>query len=349
MGLRANIVHFLASRFESSVPTALKSRFRRDVGRLNPNQGGVIENGRAYSLTSFINPRSPYGVLLNQWLEQVDKAASSYEPIFINTPLVYEVEASRVNDAQGVLEDFASGKLPYPALHLKGLPVGHEGKTLEKELWNTATTIGHPYVEVSEGSQVIQNIKPRKNQAKEQSSGSSDAELVLHMENPGTERVPDYVGIACVRNLEGAETTLVNPLKTLHAMLEKGYHREAALLFEPKFWLAPPYSFDQNRPKSQGWSLFDGSIWRPDVTMDFEAMGSDSKAHADAFEIFKQEARSLSQRIILEPGDILFIRNTAKNLPDGHWYEMSLHGRKPFSPHPDSPRFLKRVYVKSGD
>jgi len=242
------------------------------------------------------------------------------------------------------LEDFSRGKLDTASLHLKGFPVCPQTDQL---LLGTGQILGTCYVETSESDRIVQHISPKDTDATLQKSSSSKVPLYMHVENVGTQRVPDWVGIFCERNYERAHTTIVNPVDAMNQMLRDGLIDEVACLWEHEYWIQTPASFGEGRKRTYGHGVFSGDIARPNVTADFADMGSNSTDHANAFELFREYCQERAASVCLSPGDILFMRNTGpKDSTQNH--TQCMHGRGQFEPHNaiELQRLLKRVFIE---
>lgn len=241
------------------------------------------------------------------------------------------------------LEDFSTGKLDTASLYLKGFPLCPQSDHI---LLGTGQVLGNCYVETSESDQMVQHISPKDTDASLQKSSSSKVPLYMHIENVGTERVPDWVGIFCERNHERAHTTIVNPVDVMNQMLMDGLIDAVACLWEKEYWVQTPASFGSGRKRTYGHSVFSGDLNRPSTKADFADMGSDSIDHINAFEIFREYCQDRAASVCLSPGDILFMRNTGPKDSTNHI--QCMHGRGRFEPHndPESRRLLKRVFIQ---
>ena len=268
------------------------------------------------------------------------------------TPVENLLRVERNGGYHQVLEQMRSGQANFAALLIEGEPTTEQA--LEDKLLAVAESLGEPFLDEGEtdSSKRVQTIIPNPKMAGEQVSSSSREELYLHVENAGMENMPDWVAIGCFRNNEGAETTLVDPVRVF-----KGLDQEQQrLLREQQYFIQEPLSFSlaggrqERRRVLASVPIFDDtqSTRRPTVMADFEAMSSDSQPHREAFQAFLEAAREQSSSITLKPGSILVIRNTAVNnnaSNDSQRYVMALHGRKPFEAQWGNPRVLKRVFV----
>ncbi len=248
-------------------------------------------------------------------------------------------------DFQKKFLEYKNGLLNFAVLLISSSKASEEiFITLSKEL-------GSPYVEKQETQEIIQTIQPLKAHARKQTSFSSDVRLEMHIENIGTKKVPDWVGLFCVRNFEKAKTLFLDPVEVLFAMYDKGYVQEIKYLFENKFLLLEPESFSiqakgtrRKVTSSRCVKALSGELPFLNISLDFEAMYSDSPLHLDALKIFKKISTPYITDIVLKRGDILFIRNTS--VFKDKKYRSCMHGRSSFKMDKEAPRLLKRVFIE---
>lgn len=245
--------------------------------------------------------------------------------------------------ASATLEQFGQGFSPSPGLLLRGLsPV----KALPGIILGVAASVGQPFTEDNESSVLVQHIRPRPELAFSQTSASSEAPLLEHVENVGTPNVPDWLAIGCMRNLEMAETSVLHPVEAMYSMVRAGLLVDVARLFENKYWVRNPESFGGERTKLQGMRVLSGPSENPSVQADFADMGSDSPEHARAFEAFREHCGIVREMVCLEPGDVLLLRNTGHQ--SAYLHQQSMHGRGSFRAHPvpGQERYLLRVFIR---
>ncbi|GEM_PF-6848521 len=242
------------------------------------------------------------------------------------------------------LEDFSAGNLGATSLYLRGFPICPQ---TDQILLGAGQVLGNCFVETSETPQIVQHVSPKAKEEHLQTSSSSKVPLYMHVENVGTDRVPDWVGILCERNHERAQTTIVDPVEVMNQMLIDGKINEVAYLWEPMFWIQTPASFGSGRKRTYGHSVFSGDLNRPSAKADFADMGSTSIQHANAFELFRDYCEDRAASVCLNPGDVLFMRNTGSKDPAKNHLQC-MHGRGRFTPHsePGLQRLLKRVFVQ---
>lgn len=240
------------------------------------------------------------------------------------------------------IEGFANNQYPEAVLHIKNLPLC---KQSDQILLGIGRIIGNPYIEYLEAKEIVQHISPKKRDADLTTSASYNIPLVLHVENAGTDRVPDWVSLFCERNDEKAETTLVCLVKAVFEMLTDGKDKEVALLFDNKFWARAPLSFGANGSRKESLPILSGYLCHPSVMVDFIDMGSDSATHQKAFDVFKGYCEKSEDVVCLERGDLLVMRNQGPK--DGKMFHQIAHGRKRFTPVSDSTnqRLLKRLFI----
>lgn len=241
------------------------------------------------------------------------------------------------------LIDFSEGYSPYSAMLLQGIPL----KALAGTLLGVGKLLGEPYAETHETRNIVQDIRPLPRYSHSQTSASSEVPLLDHVENVWTERVPDWVCVACVQNIEKAETTILHPVQAIYSMVQAGLSSEIGYLFDREFWVRDPESFGSDVGKRYGFPLFTGYFEHPQVHADFADMGSDSARHAEAYEIFKHHCGLVRRSVCLEPGDILLIRNTGHT--SGYLYQQAMHGRGAFRANSVEglERHLMRILVQA--
>ena len=305
--------------------------------------GGFVTNGLLYTLVD----DTPLGHRYNDWLTtSVTRLGLGYNhyqlPVHSKTIRVINLGGNNIESLNTEIDCLREGVVDNSAVLIKGVPIAN----LDREILHIASRLGEPFVEANENSDLIQNIRPKLDLAHSQTSASSLAPLLDHVENAGTDNVPDWVIIGCVQNTEGAETTVLHPVKAMYAMAKDGFYKEIALLWDKKFWVKEPESFGGLREKKQGLSVFSESPIHPNVMADFADMGSDSSEHARAYELFREYCGRVRESICLEAGDILALRNTGSNKP--YLYQQSMHGRGKFraDPIPGKERHLKRTFVR---
>lgn len=239
--------------------------------------------------------------------------------------------------------EYAAGGTAASGFLFRGFP---NPAALPALLLGVMNVLGRPFTETSETRELVQHIRPRPELAESQTSASSTVALLDHVENVGTENVPDWLGIGCVRNVEGAQTTVLNPVAAMYSMLDAGLVPEVSRLFEDRFWVRDPQSFGGERVKRHGMRVFSGAEEHPRVEADFADMGSDSASHEAAFQAFREHCGKVRQLICLGPGDLLLLRNTGSEPPDR--FQQAMHGRGPFTAHrvAGQERHLLRVFAR---
>lgn len=218
----------------------------------------------------------------------------------------------------------------------------------ESSLLKFANILWTPYIETNESDSTIQIITPKPDEAYEQTSNSSSVDLELHIENIWTKNVPDYVGLGCISNYEKADTLYIYPQELLDDI--SGNSPELyRLLFENQYFFLEPESFRKSlhhtrrqRTSEEYYPVFSWSWDRITINLDLDAISSDSQIHRDAMIKFKNIILENVKTICLIEWDILFIRNTAANGK----YVSCMHGRSKFEVHQESPRLLKRIFIR---
>ncbi|HSA83279.1 MAG TPA: TauD/TfdA family dioxygenase, partial [Patescibacteria group bacterium] len=171
------------------------------------------------------------------------------------------------------LDAMRTGEANFAALLIEGNPISEE--ELEKKMLAIARGLGEPFVDGGETDsfQSVQTIIPDPKMADEQVSSSSREELYLHSENAGMANMPDWVIIGCARNTEGAETTLVDPVRVFNGLSEENKQS----LRQPVYYIQEPFSFTLaagrrvRRRIRENIPVFDEqqSVRRPTVIADF--------------------------------------------------------------------------------
>ncbi|MFN8015777.1 MAG: TauD/TfdA family dioxygenase [Acidimicrobiia bacterium] len=205
-----------------------------------------------------------------------------------------------------------------------------------------AEYMGVPILEPKESPDLVQVIRPKET-APDQSSSGYKTKLRLHTENPGEVNEPDFLVIGCVNNEEKAGTLLADPL----AALEHLTPEEIELLQQEVFSVCEAEAFAANAGRSQRAIIarnipviktgIDGSF---DFAADFDEMVdvAPTDEHREALLRFEQECERVETSVVLDPGDVLVIKN-----------RKVLHGRTAFELGDDieNRRCLLREFVRS--
>lgn len=242
----------------------------------------------------------------------------------------------------GSIENFARGISNRSAILIKGADV----QNLDLALLGISQICGESFTEKQEKAGLVQELRPKPSEACLQTSACYEVLQEAHTENAGMSNVPDWVGLACARNNERAQTILIDPYEVMYSMMADGQADLVAKLWEPGFWVRAPQSFGASpEDKIHGRALFSGDLSRPIVEIDFADMGPSSEEYRPAFEEFRSRCMEAAHNIVLEPGDIFIMRNTRSDGFYGHW--ACIHGKHAYEPHPDPAmqRLLYRVYI----
>ncbi|MBV1850531.1 guanitoxin biosynthesis L-enduracididine beta-hydroxylase GntD [Catellatospora tritici] len=202
---------------------------------------------------------------------------------------------------------------------------------------------------------LVHDVIPIKGHEHEQINSSTSAPLWWHTEDAFHPYRADYVGLMCLRNPDGAETTLAQ-FDDLDLDPER-----AAVLGEPRFTIRPDES---HLPKNRSDTELDapadlierslarierlnatpernavlfGDPRRPYGRLDPYFMDQEllDAAAADAFDALVKQIDDKIGSVVLTPGDVIFIDN----------YK-AVHGRKPYAARFDgADRWLRRINI----
>lgn len=183
---------------------------------------------------------------------------------------------------------------------------------------------------------LIQNICPVKgNENKQENTGSTFLEL--HTEDGFHPYKPDYLALNCLRadHDQIARTGTASILKVLNKLPSTA----VAILRKPlfKIKLSPSFSHEHNEGTAYSRSLpvLSGSIFEPDMCLDYYLMEGESRDAQWALDILKQELLKVIVSVVLIPGDMIIIDN-----------RRSVHARSAFKPRYDGKdRWLQRLFV----
>ena len=192
-----------------------------------------------------------------------------------------------------------------------------------------AKSVGTPYRQSTDRVDgMLLDVVPRDDQLDMPNTSAGSREpFDFHTDKSCTadrDERPDWVTLACVRNSEGARTS-VAPVQKLCEMLDRS---QLQTLAEPAFafgsdggTIGPIVS-----ASDRGW----------EIRLSTDMTPLDPAAES-AYRALRHAARAAADDVALEPGHILFLPNRT-----------CVHGREAFSPDPD-PRLrrrLQRIYIR---
>jgi Fe(II)/alpha-ketoglutarate-dependent arginine beta-hydroxylase len=304
----------------------------------------------------------------------VDELASRFDTVesseFQRAARTCAHELSR--DLRVAIDDYRTTELN-GALVLSGLPVDDAELGRTPEHWankvapaNTlrqdiafylcATLVGEPIAwATQQDGYVMHDVLPIKGHEKEQIGSGSEELLTWHTEDAYHPLRADYLGLMCLRNPDGAQTTMADIADvtlddaTHRTLSEKRFHimpdhshraeNQGAEIVDPKVAELRSRSHEQVKramsapePVSVLFGAPDSSYLRLDPHFMRDLHGADEQ---DALDTICAKLDEALVDVVLRPGDICFIDN----------YRM-VHGRKPFRARFDgTDRWLRRLNV----
>jgi L-asparagine oxygenase len=189
--------------------------------------------------------------------------------------------------------------------------------------------------------QLLHNVLAEREDAREQSSTSSDVDLLMHVELAFSDFRPDFVCLLCLRqDNDGVAGTTVSPVQSILARLPD---RAITVLRQQRFHAKVDTSFLTPDQRAANVKIcipvraLEGPkgclVPRVDLG-EIEAMPADTQA-MDAIELFGAAVNAVRQELRLEPGDLLIVDNMR-----------ALHGRTRYAPRYDgADRWLLRSWV----
>lgn len=245
----------------------------------------------------------------------------------------------RPNSPHGVLvRNIARDRSLPPTPADAAAPVARESHVGEWALLALASSLGTvvSYREQRAG-QLFNNILPMRGSEDEVSSQGSRTILGLHRECTFSEVGPDFIGLYCHRGGQVA-TTVVSAARIQQGLSERHW----SILGEPRFVTPLPPMFRRGSmapARYQPHRVFLGERANPEIRLDATlTFGTDHDAEAALEELRTVATQDdLVERIVLNPGDVLFLDN-----------RRCLHGREAFEARFDGlDRWLVRLYVKT--
>jgi L-asparagine oxygenase len=233
------------------------------------------------------------------------------------------------------------------ALLLRGLPIGmlpptpaSPGSAVAKDrrseltLLTVARRLGQPVGYAPEhGGDLVQDVVPTPTAVDRQVSTSSRVQLMFHTEAAFHPYRPRYLLLLCLRGDPAAATTLAS----IHEVLPRLPADVVDTLFEPRFRTAVDESYLHGRRNLLGapMAVLGGRRDRPAMVFDADLMVGTDPAADTALQVLAEAVAAFHTAVILEPGDLLVVDNTA-----------AVHGRTPFTPRFDgTDRWLQRTFV----
>ncbi|MEM9131957.1 MAG: TauD/TfdA family dioxygenase [Actinomycetota bacterium] len=193
-----------------------------------------------------------------------------------------------------------------------------------------AKSVGTPYQHASEGVDgLIHDVFPSADQLDQPNTSAGATEpFSFHADkscSAARTHSPDWVTLACVRNVEGGATHVAS-LRRITGSLAPG---DVARLAEPDFRFG-------SDPTNIGPILTEGPTGRLQVRLSTDVTPLNPEAD-EAYRALLRAAAAVADDVVLQPGEILFLPNKA-----------CVHGRSRFTPHgdPGHRRFLQRVYIR---
>jgi len=203
--------------------------------------------------------------------------------------------------------------------------------THERFLLTVASALGEVFAfRALQDGRLVQDLLPMAGQEDEKSGNSSRSLLDLHTEDAFHPNRCDYLGLLCLRNIDGTPTSYAElaPSTIAPDLLE--------VLFQPRFTIKP----DATHPelaKPEPTAVLWGARARPYLRIDdyfTEPLPGDTVA-GRALAALTDSLAKAERAVTLCPGETVFIDN-----------HLAVHGRRPFKARYDgSDRWLKRVSV----
>lgn len=209
------------------------------------------------------------------------------------------------------------------------------GRREEVVLMLCSAVLGEPFAWGNQqDGRIVHDVCPTPGMERSETSGSSTAPLSLHTEDAFHQCRCDYVALYCLRNPDRVGTTVV---RAGQLGLPAGL---AEILSGKRFHHSPDQSHIGPHGHSSGASDLDavlfGPAGSPYLRIDFDdtsAADEDDAAAREAIADLYEHMRGALDRIVLEPGDAIFLDN----------YRV-VHGREPFQARYDGEdRWLKRI------
>ncbi|OON72939.1 TauD/TfdA family dioxygenase [Streptomyces tsukubensis] len=226
---------------------------------------------------------------------------------------------------------------------LADTPIGWEaaaksaaGRREEIALLLCGAAMGDPFGwESQQEGRLVHDVSPSRGMETSLTSASSEKTLSLHTEDVFHPCRADYVALLCLRNPDGVATTVAG----VDALRLSPERRDA--LTEPRFHFFPDdshtgpitgHTSGDDREAEADRVLF-GPEQAPYLRFDVDFMEAADPGAGDAMRAADELLSSSPDRVVLNPGDLVFIDN----------YKV-VHGRAPFTPRYDgADRWLKRL------
>jgi Fe(II)/alpha-ketoglutarate-dependent arginine beta-hydroxylase len=190
-----------------------------------------------------------------------------------------------------------------------------------------------------QGGKLIHDVCPSRGMEHSLTSASSTTQLSLHTEDVHHPCRSDYVSLFCLRNPDAVGTTFARvgaldlPTRIREVLMQDRFH------FHPddSHTGAEPRNLSGSgrfaRPQASSGPVIFGPAEHPYLRFDIDFTSGDDDAAQEAIRVTDELMRASVERVVLEPGDAVFIDN----------YRV-VHGREPFSPRYDGKdRWLKRM------
>ncbi|WP_244967063.1 TauD/TfdA family dioxygenase [Streptomyces cacaoi] len=207
------------------------------------------------------------------------------------------------------------------------------GRREEIALLLCGAAMGDPFGwESQQEGRIVHDICPAPGMESSLTSASSEKTLSLHTEDVFHPCRADYVALLCLRNPDGVGTTMASvdavelPPEVRVALAEPGFR------FFPDDSHSAPVPGEEPSEHPHERVLF-GPEQAPYLRFDVDFMTATGPEAAAAMDAADKLLRTSGGRVVLRPGDLVFIDN----------YKV-VHGRDPFTPRYDgADRWLKRV------
>lgn len=276
--------------------------------------------------------------------------------------VAYATFPERVITAINRIKSFSSSALGY--LQIDNLPIdkGVTGSPRHRETGNAfkngvlsenvlvtmGVLTGEPYSIAHEGHELVNNLTPHKEAAKEFTGLGSEVELDFHIENAAQAYMPEgdtsplsLILLGVHGELHGGPQTRISDCRRA---LEKLSEEDIKHLYGKNFIIRVPYRWRgasaEPRDNTDLSPILSGPISAPRVTVAFypDMVLAVNQSAKQALENLYQAVREVSFGIQINPGRLILINNS-----------FTLHSRDSFKPNFDENdralRWVQRVFV----
>ncbi|MFC5720634.1 TauD/TfdA family dioxygenase [Streptomyces gamaensis] len=176
---------------------------------------------------------------------------------------------------------------------------------------------------------IVHDVCPAPGMEGSLTSASSAKTLSLHTEDVFHPHRADYVSLLCLRNPDAVGTTITR-IDSLELPEEL-----RAILSQERFRYYPDDSHTGADPAGTTGRVLYGAERFPYFRFDVDFMSGEDPEAADAITATQEILGAAADRVVLAPGDIVFVDN----------YQV-VHGREPFAARYDGKdRWLKRLNI----